>query len=111
MAGWLGPSRRIAGVRHDAARALRAVSTSYTLEAAEKLRTFDKPVLLAWAPDDKYFPFEHAERLAALLPNARMERINDAYTFVSEDQPERLATLVRDFIASLPVKTPAGGAT
>ena len=37
------------------------------------------------------------ERLARDFPNARLERIDDSYTFVSEDQPERLAKLIAEF--------------
>jgi hypothetical protein len=35
-----------------------------------------------------------AERMACDMPNARLERIPDSYTFVSVDQPERLAALI-----------------
>ena len=52
------------GVRRDIARVLRGVDSRHTLEAAEKLRGFDRPVLIAWAPEDRVFPFEHARRLA-----------------------------------------------
>jgi pimeloyl-ACP methyl ester carboxylesterase len=101
MDGWVGPVMRIGGVRRDAAGALKSVSTKYTLEAAEKLRHFDQPALIAWAPDDRFFPFKHGERLAEIIPNARLERVEDSYTFVSEDQPERLAGLVDAFVGSL----------
>jgi pimeloyl-ACP methyl ester carboxylesterase len=88
-------SRR--GTRRDVRRILRAIDTRYTNEAAERLGSFDKPVLLAWATEDKVFPFEHAQRLAERLPNARVEEIPDSYSFVPEDQPERLAELIREF--------------
>jgi pimeloyl-ACP methyl ester carboxylesterase len=84
-------------VRRDAARVLRAIDSRHTEEAAEKLRSFDRPTLLAWATDDKVFPLEHAHRLAGLLPDARVEEIPDSYSFVPEDQPERLAELIREF--------------
>jgi pimeloyl-ACP methyl ester carboxylesterase len=38
-----------------------------------------------------------AERLAARLPDARIEQIEDSYTFVPEDQPERLSELIAAF--------------
>ena len=63
----------------------------YTLEAAEKLRGSDLPILLAWAPEDRVFPLKFAERLAAEAPNARIVEIPDAGTFVPLDQPERVA--------------------
>jgi len=94
---WLEPARRDAGVRRDIAKLLIGLDPSHTLAAAERAGEFDKPVLIAWAPEDKFFPFEHGERLAKAFPNARLERIEDSRTFVSEDQPERTAQLIADF--------------
>jgi pimeloyl-ACP methyl ester carboxylesterase len=84
-------------VRRDAARILRAIDSRHTEAAAERLRSFDRPTLIAWATEDKVFPLEHAHRLAGLLPDARVEEIPDSYSFVPEDQPDRLAELIRDF--------------
>jgi pimeloyl-ACP methyl ester carboxylesterase len=89
-------------VRRDVFRILRGIDTRYTNEAAERLKSFDKPVLIVWATEDKVFPLEHAHRLAGLLPDARVEEVADSYSFVPEDQPERLAELIREFV-------PAGG--
>jgi pimeloyl-ACP methyl ester carboxylesterase len=74
------------------------VNNRYTLEAAEKLGDFDKPVLLAWADHDKVFPRKLAERLEQVLPNARLETVENSRAFVPEDQPERLAELILDFV-------------
>jgi pimeloyl-ACP methyl ester carboxylesterase len=94
---WLEPARRDAGVRRDIASLLVGLHPRHTLGAAERFGEFDKPVLIAWAPEDKFFPFEHGERLARDFPNARLERIEDSRTFVSEDQPERTAELIAEF--------------
>src|SRR5919201_1815440 len=85
-------------VRRDTEKFVRAVSKKDTLAAAERLRDFDRPVLLAWARGDKFFKVRLAERLLERLPNGRLELIDDSYTFVSIDQPERLAQLVREFV-------------
>lgn len=85
-------------VRHDLRKVLSGVSSRHTLAAAEKLGSFDKPVLLAWALEDRFFPYEHAERLAATLPNSRLEPIEDSWSFVPEDQPEKLAELISEFL-------------
>jgi pimeloyl-ACP methyl ester carboxylesterase len=95
---WLEPSLASRGVRRDVAKVLRGVSNRYTIDAAERLQSFDRPTLIAWAPEDRFFKFRYAERLAAAIPNARLERIEDSYTYVSEDQPERLAELIREFV-------------
>jgi pimeloyl-ACP methyl ester carboxylesterase len=96
-AAWVRPCQHDRGVRRDTAKLLKGVSSRYTNEAAGKLGAFDRPVLLAWAPEDRFFPLEHAQRLAELVPDARIEEIADSWTFVPEDQPERLAKLVEEF--------------
>jgi pimeloyl-ACP methyl ester carboxylesterase len=88
------------GVRRDVAKVLMGISPRYTEEAAEKLRHFDRPTLLAWAREDRFFPVEHAQRMIDVLPQGRLELIDDSYTFVCEDQPGRLAQLIREFCAA-----------
>ena len=97
MDSYVRPVLSNPGVRRDAARVLRGLSPRYTLEAAKSFGTFDRPVLLAWAPEDRFFPLEHAERMLAAFPRARLEEIPDSYTFVPEDQPDRLAAAVAEF--------------
>lgn len=98
---YLRPLGNSAGVRRDVGKLLRGVDPRLTLDAAEKLRTFDKPVLLAWANEDRLFPIELAHRLAAVLPSARLVEIPDSYMFVSEDQPAVLVHHVLGFLADL----------
>ena len=69
------------------------------LDNAARLSEFDRPVLIAWAPEDNFFPLDHARRLAAIFPDARLVEVPDSYAFVSRDQPERLAALIREFAA------------
>lgn len=94
---WVRPYLGNAGVRRDTIKFLRSISNRYTLEAAERLRDFDRPTLIAWAPEDRFFKFRYAERLASAIPNARLVRIENSRTFVSEDQPERLAEEIANF--------------
>ncbi len=68
-----------------------------TQRAADLLGGFGKPALIAWSKEDRFFPPEHAEALANDLGGARVEWIEDSYTFSMEDQPERLAELVSGF--------------
>ena len=81
----------------DGGKVLRGIDPRYTIEAAEKLRDFERPALLAWAVEDRFFKLSYAERLAETIRGATLERIDDSYTFVSEDQPERLAELIEAF--------------
>lgn len=99
VASYIKPSRRL-DIRDDLRRLLLTVHNRYTLAAAEKLGEFDRPVLLAWAEEDKLFPISLAERLAATLPNASLTAVADSYTFIPEDQPAKLAELITWFIAA-----------
>jgi pimeloyl-ACP methyl ester carboxylesterase len=95
---WVRPYLSDGGVRRDTIKFLRSISNRYTMEAAEKLRSFDRPTLIAWAPGDRFFKLRFAERLAKEIPNARLVRIEDSRTFVSEDQPQRLAEEIASFV-------------
>jgi pimeloyl-ACP methyl ester carboxylesterase len=106
LVAWTGPGRADAGVRRDLRKALRGLDPKHTLDAAARLSAFERPVLLAWANEDKLFPLDHARRLAAILPDARVEEIPDSGTFVPLDRPERLGRLVADFVG-VPATAPA----
>jgi pimeloyl-ACP methyl ester carboxylesterase len=98
LEGWVRPALSDRGVRGDVQYFTRHIDKRLTLDAAPKLASFDKPVLLAWAAEDRFFKLAFAERLAAVFPDARLEPIADAFTFVSEDQPEVLAELIAGFV-------------
>ncbi|MSO42188.1 MAG: alpha/beta hydrolase [Solirubrobacterales bacterium] len=97
LATWGRPFLADRGVRRDTIAILKGISPSYTLEAAPLLAGFEGPALLAWAPEDRFFKIALAERLVSEFRDGRLERIDDSYTFVSQDQPERLAALIGDF--------------
>jgi pimeloyl-ACP methyl ester carboxylesterase len=94
LASWVSPLRD-RDVRRDLIKVLRAIDPARTMEAAEKLPAFKKPVLIAWGAEDKFFPFSDAERLAALFDDAQLERVDGARTFVQLDAPDRLAALIQ----------------
>jgi pimeloyl-ACP methyl ester carboxylesterase len=98
MDAWVRPYLTNPGVRRDAIKFLRSISNRYTIEAAEQLRRLDRPALIAWAPEDRFFKFRYAERLAAEIPNARLVRVENSRTFVPEDQPDRLAAEIATFV-------------
>ena len=85
-------------LRADLNKVIRGIDKRYTNEAADKLGGFDKPALIAWSREDRFFKPEHAERLARDLPNARLEWIDDARTFSMEDNPERVTELIAGFV-------------
>src|ERR687898_1608152 len=73
--GWVKPVFEQPGVLDDLRRFTVALDNEVTLDAARRLPGFGKPVLLAWAPDDKLFPLELAQRMAAGVPGARLETV------------------------------------
>lgn len=99
------------GVRRDLTKLLRGISNRHILDAARAFPAFAKPVLLAWAPEDRFtFPIRFAHRLCDAFPNARLEEIAGSRTLVPEDQPRRLAELIAGFLADSAV-SPADLAT
>ncbi len=87
-------------IRRDVKKFVRTTSPALTLQVAKELRSFDRPALLLWTPEDRFFPISLAERLCEDLPNARLVRIEDSYIFVAEDQPERVAREIARFVAT-----------
>lgn len=94
---YTGPSRSNGAIRRDTAKVLRGIHPRHTIDAATKLPKFGKPALVVWAGDDKLFPREYGERLAKVL-NAEFKTIEDSYTFIGEDQPQRLAEVIGEFV-------------
>lgn len=99
VASWMAPALHDPDVGRDAKKVTVGMNKRYTLEAAEKLRNSELPILLTWAPGDRFFPIRHAQRLVAETPNARLVEIPDSSTFVALDQPQRLAKEIADFAA------------
>jgi pimeloyl-ACP methyl ester carboxylesterase len=97
-AAWVEPARTDGAVRGDLIRFMKAVDKSIALEAATRLPQLKVPALIAWGQDDRFFPRELGERLAATLPNARLEPVAGSRTSVAEDAPEALADLIRGFV-------------
>lgn len=96
--GWVANYLADKGVPRDTRRLLAAVGDdAFMGRIAAELAGFAKPVLLAWAADDKFFPLQHAHRLAGILPDAQLELIQASRTWVMRDQPERTAQLIGQF--------------
>jgi pimeloyl-ACP methyl ester carboxylesterase len=96
--GYSRPAVQDDAVRRDLQKFFRAARPRYTLRAARKLRSLRIPALVVWtrAPS-LVFPKAHGRRLARIIPDARFEKVG-GLAFVPEDQPERLAELIADFV-------------
>jgi pimeloyl-ACP methyl ester carboxylesterase len=99
IASWMEPGLHDRAVRRDLKKVTIGMNKRHTLEAAEKLRGSELPILLTWAPGDSYFPIEFAQRLAGEAGNARVVEIPDAKTFVALDQPQRLSEEIAEFVS------------
>jgi pimeloyl-ACP methyl ester carboxylesterase len=91
------PALNDPAVRADLVRVSRGIDSCHTRQAGERLKAFDRPALIAWSADDKFFPRADGERLAATIPDARFELVEGARTFSPEDRPQRLAELIAAF--------------
>ncbi|MDL4816478.1 alpha/beta fold hydrolase [Actinomadura opuntiae] len=94
---YLAPIKTSRAVRRDLGKLVRGFDKRHTLDAFEANGDYDRPVLLLWAKEDRLFPLPLAERLARKLPDARLELVEDSYTFISEDRPGLLAEKVKEF--------------
>jgi pimeloyl-ACP methyl ester carboxylesterase len=97
---WLAPPLSDRRVRHDLRRFTASLGPETTLRAADRLSEFERPALIAWSADDQFFPVVDAKRLAATLPDSRLEMIEGARSFSMLDMPRRLAELIDDFSSS-----------
>jgi pimeloyl-ACP methyl ester carboxylesterase len=97
---WADPPKHDRAIMRDLTKVTRGMNKRHTLAAAESLSGSGFPLLLAWAPGDRWFPIRYAERLAAEIGGAKLVLIPDAGTFVALDQPDRLATAIAEFAPS-----------
>ncbi|ADD43422.1 alpha/beta fold hydrolase [Stackebrandtia nassauensis] len=100
-AGWVTPVIGDVAVARDATRTLRSIASNrkLLLDNATRLPGFDRPVLVVWAKNDRVMPPEHGERLAELLPDARLTVVDDTDALIPLDQPTALAGHIREFVA------------
>jgi pimeloyl-ACP methyl ester carboxylesterase len=97
---WGKPATTDRGVLRDVGKVAAGMDKRHTLAAAERLRGTELPLLLAWAPGDRFFPIRYAERLAGEVGGAKLVQIPEAKTLVALDQPERLAEELARFVPS-----------
>jgi pimeloyl-ACP methyl ester carboxylesterase len=88
---WVTPYLTDPGVRRDVATFARAWRGDELVDSVRWLSDVEQPVLLAWAPGDRFFTYDLAQRLLATFPDATLVDFPGARTFVSLDQPQTLA--------------------
>ena len=95
---WLKPLQTQRAVRRDLRKYVTSSGRGQMLEVCERLRTFERPALVVWTPEDRVQRPEHGKRLAALLPDSRLVEISDSYTLIMRDQPQAFARAIREFV-------------
>ncbi|MUL45762.1 alpha/beta hydrolase [Mycobacterium sp. CBMA293] len=91
---WVHHPQSNPAIAEDLRHFTRSLRTEVTTAVAKRLPEFDKPTLVAWSADDVFFEVGDGEKLAEILPNARLEIIDGARTFSMLDRPDRLADLM-----------------
>ncbi len=94
---WVKPALADPAIREEIRRFIVGLDAAVTRDAARRIAGFDRPVLFAWGVDDVLFPITHAHRMAAIVPDGRVEAITGSRTLPMLDKPERLAELVAAF--------------
>lgn len=90
------------GILRDLAKVMSSATSDPVHAAGNALiETFDKPVLFAWSREDPVFPLAHAVRYSGALKHATVEAVDDAYSFIAEDQPGWLADVLAKFAVSV----------
>lgn len=95
---WTAPVRSSAAIRRDTRKLITGVDKRQLVAADERLREFERPVLFAWGAEDRFFEPSLAAALASTMPDARVDLIANAKTFVMLDAPAELAGLIADFV-------------
>lgn len=98
ISSWLEPVLSDAGVKRDTRKLTVGMNKRHTLAAAEKLRAFERPVRFAWGVRDRFFKLSHAQRLAEIVPDAKIIEIPDARTFSPLDRPDAVAEAIASFV-------------
>ncbi|GAB5900823.1 alpha/beta hydrolase [Mycolicibacterium mageritense] len=91
---WVRTALSDPAIAEDLRQFTLSLRTEVTTTVAARLPEFDKPTLIAWSADDMLFEVGDGERLAGIIPNARLEIIEGARTFSMVDRPDRLADLL-----------------
>ena len=63
-----------------------------------RLAELEVPALILWGQRDDYLPLDYASRFAGEIPSAELVLLESARHFLFEDEPERCAQEVIDFL-------------
>jgi len=93
-----GPALRDRRVASDLVAAMAGFRPQLLLDAAREIPYFDRPVLLIWGAECRFFPPEHARRLTSDFPHATLVPVPGARTWVPVDNPAAVADAIAGFV-------------
>ncbi|MBM7366516.1 alpha/beta fold hydrolase [Gordonia hydrophobica] len=101
MDDWFSHAFDDAAIRRDLRKFVTGTPPSNVLlDWHRQVVSFDRPVLLLWATEDRMMPVEHARQMVDEFPNATLVEVADSGTLIGEDQPERFAAELRAFVGA-----------
>jgi pimeloyl-ACP methyl ester carboxylesterase len=99
VAPWLGDVGQAAFYRQIAEGDQR-----YTDEVEPLYPSIEVPTIVVWGEEDSWIPVEQAHGLAALIPGARLELVEDAGHLIQLDQPAELTRILGAWLDTIAVQ-------
>ena len=91
------------GSRRAFLQTLRSVIDVHGQKVSARDRLYllgDMPTLIVWGERDRTIPIEHGREAAQAIPNCRFESLPRAAHFPNLEDPDGLASLLADFLAT-----------
>jgi pimeloyl-ACP methyl ester carboxylesterase len=79
-------------------RQIAQMDQRYTDEIEGRYGEIDCPTLILWGEQDAWIPIERGRALAARIPNATFQAVQDAGHLVQEDAPEAIVAALLEFL-------------
>ena len=98
----VGPLREMVGRFTPAEHAAQINALLTRQDTTDLVPTISVPTLVIVGRHDEWSPLAQHELLAAAIPGARLEVVEDAGHFVTVEQPAAVAALLRDWFAVSP---------
>ena len=76
----------------------RSVDLDELAPYQERLAALRVPALILWGQEDEYLPVDYASRFAREIPGSKLVMLDGVRHFLFEDEPERCASEVLDFL-------------
>jgi pimeloyl-ACP methyl ester carboxylesterase len=85
------PALNSRAVRWDLKKYATAPDFAAIADATARLGHVERPVTVIWSRADTMMPFDHAQRLAELMPHSRLVALDHGGTLLQIDHPRRVA--------------------